>query len=330
MTRIALVGCGAMGEIVARSVYAGPDAPTLVAAVDPDLGRAARVAAVTGAAPFATLAEALRVTGATAADVRVPHHLHAEVVLEALKAGCHVLVEKPLATSLPEARRMVEAAVDSGLVLAVAENYPHLRAVLDARAALDAGEVGDVLAILSTRAYRVDGVWIRDGWRRGEGPSSGVLLDQGTHQVSLIRHLSGPVEVVTAHPAGGRASDAVVLTLRMTSGGIATSLLTWSSPGPAVQTEATVVGTGGRLDVVVDYGGTGGACRLWTPDGSESRGAENYYDSHRLVVDDWLRAIRVGGEAVVPGREGFDDLAVVLAAVDSLERDGAPVAVERA
>ncbi|MCS7475630.1 Gfo/Idh/MocA family protein [Umezawaea endophytica] len=324
MTGIALVGCGAMGEIVARSVYSGPGAPALVAVVDPDPDRAGRVAAVTGAAPFATLAEALGATGATAVDVRVPHHLHAEVVLEALEAGCHVLVEKPVATTLAEARWMVEAAADGGLVLAVAENYPHLRAVVDARAALEAGEVGAVLAILATRAYRVDGVWVRDGWRRGTGPSSGVLLDQGTHQASLVRQLGGAVEAVSA---SGRTPDAVALTLRLADGGVAQTLLTWSSPGPAAQVEAAVVGTGGRLDVVVDYDGDEGGCRLWTPDGSGNRGAENYYDSHRVIVDDWLRAIDVGGEAVVPGREGLADLAVVLAAVDSLERDGAFVAV---
>ncbi len=225
---------------------------------------------------------------------------------------------------------MVAVAAEGGLVLAVAENYPHLRAVLDARAALDAGEVGDVLAVLATRAYRVDGVWVRDGWRRGTGPSSGILLDQGTHQASLVRMLGGPVEAVSAHPAGGKAADAVALTLRLASGVVAQSLLTWASPGPAAQVEATVVGTGGRLDVVVDYDGDAGGCGLWTPDGAASRGAENYYDSHRLIVDDWLRAIDAGGEAVVPGREGFADLAVVLAATESLRRDGVLVAVARA
>jgi len=134
---------------------------------------------------------------------------------------------------------------------------------------------------------------------------------------------------VSAHPAGGKASDAVALTLVLAGGVVAQSLLTWASPGPAAQAEATVVGTGGRLDVVVDYDGHEGGCRLWTPTGSENPGAENYYDSHRLIVDDWLRAIDTGGEPVVPGREGLADLAVVLAAADSLEQGGALVPVAR-
>jgi predicted dehydrogenase len=322
MTRIALVGCGAMGEIVARTVY--PALGGLAAAIDPDPARAAAVAELTGARPFTSLAQARDELGIGAVDVRVPHHLHAPVVLEALAAGCHVLVEKPFATTLPDARAMVAAASDAGLVLAVAENYPHLRAVRDARTALDAGVIGEVVALRSTRAYQVGGVWVRDGWRHGGGPSGGILLDQGTHQVSLLRHLGGPVEAVAA--AGG--SDTVSLTLRMASGVVAQSVLTWSSPGPWAQAEATVLGSEGRLDVVVDYEAHDGGCDIWTPGRAERLRDENYYDSHRSIVEDWLRAISASAEPVVPGREGLADLAVVLAAAESLEKDGVFVEID--
>jgi predicted dehydrogenase len=318
---VALAGCGAMGEIVARTVYTGLGG--LTAAIDPDPRRAAVVAELTGALPFGSLAEARRAVRVDAVDVRVPHHLHSGSVLEALGAGCHVMVEKPLATTLSDARAMVAAAADAGLVLAVAENYPHLRAVHDARAALDAGRIGDVLALRSTRAYQVGGVWVRDGWRHGTGPSGGILLDQGTHQVSLLRALVGPVEAVAADGDLGT----VALTLRMRSGVVAQSMLSWSSPGPAAQAEATVLGTGGRLDVVVDYEGDEGGCLVWTPTSSEHGGKENYYDSHRLMVLDWLESIRTGAEPVVPGEEGMADLAVVVAAAESLAKGGASVAV---
>jgi predicted dehydrogenase len=310
-----------MGEIVAETVYSGLGG--LTAAIDPDPRRAAAVAELTGARPFGSLAEARRSVRIDAVDVRVPHHLHVGVVLEALAAECHVLVEKPLATTVSDAQAMVSAAADAGLVLAVAENYPHLRAVRDARAALDAGLIGDVLTLRSTRAYRVDGVWVRDGWRQSTGPSGGILLDQGTHQVSLLRSLAGPVEAVAA--AGDQGT--VVLTLRMAGGVDAQSVLTWSSPGPAAQAEATLFGTGGRLDVVVDYEADKGGCAVWTPAYSEHRGKENYYDSHRLIVVDWLNAIRTGAEPIVPGREGLADLAVIAAAAESLEKAGALVPV---
>ncbi|GHH38706.1 Gfo/Idh/MocA family protein [Lentzea cavernae] len=321
MTNVALVGCGAMGEIVARTVY--PALGGLVAAIDPDPARAAAVAELTGARPFTSLARARQEVGIDAVDVRVPHHLHATVVLEALGAGCHVLVEKPFATTLADGRAMVTAAEESGLVLAVAENYPHMQAVRDARTAVRTGVIGEVLALRSTRAYQVGGVWVRDGWRHGTGPSGGILLDQGTHQVSLVRCLGGPVRAVSA--AGG--ADMVSLTLMMASGVVAQSLLTWSSPGPADQAEATVIGSGGRLDVLVDYDADGGGCDIWTPGGTSLLGKENYYDSHRLMVEDWLQAISSGTEPVVPGNEGLEDLRVVLAAARSLDEGGGFVEV---
>ncbi|MET7337392.1 Gfo/Idh/MocA family oxidoreductase [Nonomuraea sp. NPDC005650] len=317
MIRVALIGCGAMGEIVARDVYPAVDA-TLAAVVDPDADRAASVARHTGAHAYGTLAEALAGERIDAVDIRVPHRLHARVALEAVGHGRHVLVEKPLATSLGDAREIVAAAEAAGVVLAVAENYPHLRAVLDARRLLAEGRIGRTLAVRAIRAYRLDGVWAR-GWRE----SDGILLDQGTHQASLIRQLGGPVAAVSA----ARFRDTVTLTLRLESGVVAQSLLTWHSPGPWDQAEASVVGTGGRLDVVVDYEGHGGGCVTWTPDGPRRQTGENYYDSHRSIVDDWLDAVRAGAEPRVPGREGLKDLEVVMAAAASLDAQGAVIPV---
>lgn len=335
--RIALVGCGAMGQIAAREVYPAVTArgtAELVAVVDLDEGRAAEAARHTGARAYRTLADA--VERVDAVDVRVPHHRHAEVALEAVGRGRHVLVEKPLAADPVDGRAVVTAAEAAGVVLAVAENYPHLRAVHDARRVIDEGGIGRTLAVRSTRAYRIGGVWLRDGWREGDGPGGGVLLDQGTHQVSLIRRLAGPVASVSASvpgsasASGGRPLDTVALTLRLESGVVAQSVLTWASPGPPAQAEATVLGSAGRLDVVVDYQGRTGGCVTWTPGGLDRRGAESYADSHVAIVTDWVDAIRTGAEPRVSGREGLADLAVVAAAAASLENGGAFVPVARA
>jgi predicted dehydrogenase len=328
--RVALAGCGAMGEIVARDLYPADLYPSLnvelVAVVDPDDGRAAAAARHSGARAYRTLADALAAERIDAVDVRVPHHLHAEVALEAIAYGRPVLVEKPLATDVADAQAIVDAASAAGVVLAVAENYPHLRAVHEARRVLAEGSLGRTLAIQSTRAYRIDGVWVRDGWRESDGPAGGILLDQGTHQVSLIRQLGGPVAAVSA---AGPSRDTIALTLRLESGVVAQSILTWHSQGPSDQAEATVIATDGRLDVIVDYEGKAGGCATWRPHGADRRGAENYFDSHVSIVRDWLGAIGQGSEPRVPGREGLADLAAVAAAESSLANDGAFVPVAR-
>ena len=146
-----------------------------------------------------------------AADIRTPHAAHADSACDALARGWHVLVEKPLATTLAEAERIRRAAATAGRVAAVAENYPHIQAVRAARDAMAAGAVGDVLTLRSTRAFTLDGVWLRDGWRRGGGPSGGLLLDQGTHHTSLLRLPGRPDQpgVSDRQPgAGGRRRSA--------------------------------------------------------------------------------------------------------------------------
>jgi predicted dehydrogenase len=336
-SRIALVGCGAMGDLVARGVYAPaaggvPDAE-LVAVVDPVEARAAALAAATGATAYAALADAAA-AGLDAVDIRTPHAGHEAVAVDAVGRGLHVLVEKPLAADLAGAGRIVSAAGTAGVTLAVAENYPHLAAVRTARQLLAGGAVGDLLAIRGTRAYRLDGVWVRDGWRRGTAPDAGVLLDQGTHQVSLIRQLGGEVGSVAALsgpvPAGAAAAAAgtLLMTLRLRSGVPVQSLLCWDSPAAPAQVEATLIGTAGRLHVRVDYAGDGGGVDLETAAGLRAVGpAEHYYRSHRAIVEDWLGALRTGRPPVVTGEAALADLRVVDAARRSLQAGGRTVDV---
>src|SRR5581483_1052318 len=120
------------------------------------------------------------------------------------------------------------------------------------------GRVGDVLTLRSTRAFTLDGVWLRDGWRRGGGESAGLLLDQGTHHTSLLRYLGGPITWVTAQastpapkastpsissatsaPPASRAApvprasddriDTFLLTVGFASGLAAQSLYSWTA-----------------------------------------------------------------------------------------------------
>jgi len=325
--RTVLVGCGAMGEMAARLVYA--DRPVrLVATVDTDIERASAL----GVPAFSTLKAALAEVDADAVDIRLPHDRHAPALLEALAAGKHVLVEKPLATNVPDGRAMLEATRRGGLVVAVAENYPHLRSVQAAATAIAAGRIGEIVALRSTRAYRLGGVWVRDGWRTGPGAASGILLDQGTHHTSLLRRLGGEVDAVSA-AAGRSATDTVALTLRFASGAVGQSLYTWATPSVAAQTEATVYGTAGRIEIGVAYETHEGSAVLITPDAPPETLAsgENYYDSHPAMVDDFAAALLGGRPPVVEVGDALADLEVVLAAGRSLREGGREISLrERA
>ena len=113
--RAAVVGTGMMGRHHVRILAQMPDVD-LVAIVDGDLERATAAALAFGASPFASVAE---VGDIDLAVIAVPTPAHAAVALELIARGVHVLVEKPLAPSPEEARRIVDAAAAAGVVLAV-------------------------------------------------------------------------------------------------------------------------------------------------------------------------------------------------------------------
>jgi predicted dehydrogenase len=339
--RVALIGCGAIGELVARQVYAtaDPDTCQLVAAIDPRAERSRAVSEALGVPAYPSVRAAVD-DGVVidAADIRTPHAAHADTTCDALGRGWHVLVEKPLATSLADGERIRRAAATAGRVAAVAENYPHIRAVRAARGAMEAGAVGDVLTLRSTRAFTLDGVWLRDGWRRDGGPSAGILLDQGTHHTSMLRFLGGPITRVSAQASTPQPSKphatpnagTLLLTVRFASGLAAQSLYSWTAFPLAAEAEGTVIGSRGRIEIRVDYDTDQGGAFLWdaeSPGGRSLSPAENYYDSHRSIVEDWVTAIRSGGKPLVSVDDGLADLAVVLAAGRSLEDGGRPVEV---
>ena len=323
--RVVLVGCGAIGELVARQVYGALPECRVVAVVDRVVDRAGAVGELLGVPGFASLGEALAAVPADAVDLRLPPDLHAAVLIEALDRDLHVLVEKPLATSAQDAHAMLDAAERSGRTVAVAENYPHLRAVRAAADAVAGGRIGELVALRSTRAYRLGGVWVRDGWRTGDGPAAGILLDQGTHHTSLLRRLGGEVAAVAA--TAGRSADTVLVTLRFATGVAAHSLYTWDTPAVAAETEATVFGTEGRIEIRVDYDGSGGDATLGT--GESLAEAENYYDSHRSMVSDFVAAVRDKRPPVVGVADALADLEVVLAAGESLRSGGREIGVGR-
>jgi predicted dehydrogenase len=142
----------------------------------------------------------LRETKPDVAVVITPHPFHAEISIDALNAGAHVLVEKPIAVRVAEADAMIEAARCNDRILAV--NYQH-RCRGDIRAIkklIDNGRLGQVqhfdmvAAWPRTATYYAGGGW-RGTWK-GEG--GGVLMNQAPHNLDLVCHLMGQPTVVFA------------------------------------------------------------------------------------------------------------------------------------
>ena len=140
-----------------------------------------------------------------AVEVITPHHLHAEMTIDALQAGKHVSVQKPMALNLTQADAMMAAARSSGKLLRVIENYRYCGSFIKAKELVESGEIGEPLSIrfksLSGNANngweipQTSKEWRSDTSRVGEGS---FVFDHGYHICSIAMYFLGEVERVFA------------------------------------------------------------------------------------------------------------------------------------
>lgn len=254
--RIALAGAGRIAASHLKAIAENPDQLMLAGICDMDVDAAAGAAASAGGVPFfADLGPLLADVECDAVVVCSSSDAHAAHVLAATAASRHVLVEKPMATSLSQCRAMVQAADDAGVILMVGQNHrfmPNYRAV---RNALAAGELGTV------RAIRLDamgncnappGHWARDGRRAG----GGVVISLAIHRIDLARYFLGDIRRVTARcqTTDPRfihgAEDYAWANLQFESGAVGDLFACWSAPALPWGESFTILGDQGTIHAI--------------------------------------------------------------------------------
>lgn len=186
--RVALFGCGWIQDFHARGVVAHGD--ELVAVANHREESARVFAERYGIARVTTDWEALAAhPDVDAAIVATPNALHAPQSIALLEAGTHVMVEKPMATSVAECDAMIAAANRSGARLMVAHCWRFRDEVIAVRDRIAAGELGE---IVKTRGYGVHTEWGPSGWFTDPAlAGGGALPDMGVHAIDTARFLLG-------------------------------------------------------------------------------------------------------------------------------------------
>lgn len=190
MMRIALIGAGAISRTHATALQQ-TDSATLVAVCDLNESAAAAIASEFSASCHETVENLLTESSFDAAIVCTPPASHPEICVELLERGIHVMCEKPVAVSLDLAEKMFHAASVSGTVLTMASKFRHVDDVRKAKTIIDAGEIGEVVLFENMFTANVD---MRDRWNSNPDISGGgVLIDNGTHSVDIMRFFLGPL-----------------------------------------------------------------------------------------------------------------------------------------
>lgn len=316
---LVMLGCG---WIARRHAAAARRLGLPVIFASRDVGRARAYAReFGGVAAYGDYAAALQDARARAAVVCTPHDRHVADVLAALDAGRHVLVEKPIARTLEEADRIIDAAARAGRVLMVAENFHFMPAFRWVRRCLDDGAVGAVRELhLVARGWRRHA-----GWRCAPEAGGGALIDGGIHYVHNLRWWGGEVRRLfalrppqTLETMAGE--DAVDVLAEVAGGAVGVLANSLAAPGLPRFQWSSVTGTRGtcfadnrgRLVVVRREGGL--RFRLFRRD---MRG-------HEAMLRAFDDAMTRGRASEMDGTAGRRDLAVVLAAYRSIA-EGRPV-----
>jgi myo-inositol 2-dehydrogenase/D-chiro-inositol 1-dehydrogenase len=316
--RVGIVGAGFMGATHHAALGAEGVPVTLF---DPSREKASRQVAGFGGIVADSLGELL--AGVDVVDVCAPTDRHAEIAIAAAQAGRHVICEKPLARSMPQAEAMLAACAANAVHLFPAHVVRYFREYQAAREIVAAGTIGDP-AVLRLKRASFRPRHAADHWFFDHARSGGLILDLMIHDFDFARWVAGDVisvhcrSVGAARPALG--VDHAMAILQHDSGAISHVSGSWAYGGDAFRTAIEIAGSDGLLD----YDSEAASPMRWYVDRPEGRdstvglpGSPVAEDPYRLELRDFLRAIRDGGAARVEAEDGLAALRIALAADES-------------
>lgn len=322
--RFGVIGVGVIGKAHAKRLSSGAANTTLVALAD-----AVPEAATAVAAEYDTTAltpdELLARDDIDAVVIAVPSGLHADITVQALDAGKHVLLEKPIDVTVDAADRIIEAEKRSGTVLTIMSQRrfaPHNQYL---QHAINSGGFGQVtaatveVALWRTQEYYDSGEW-RGTWALDGG---GALMNQGVHLVDMALWLLGDIEEVYAHTgllAHERieVEDTVTITARSKAGALITFIATTAAQGQApirmaiFGTEASAVS---ESELITGFWSTG----LEAPEP-----VAEAVDQPLAQLNDFITAIQKGSTPLVTSTQARAAVAFIEAVYES-GRTGKPV-----
>lgn len=309
--RVGVIGAGIMGSNHAR-VFGGMPDVTLVGIADPLDAHRHRATELIGCRTFATFDDLLR-EGVDAVTIAAPTHLHHEIALACIAQNIHVLVEKPIATTVEEGRDIVAAARRAGVTLMVGHVERFNPAVETVKQAIKGEEI---LSIAITRV----------GPFPPRMSNVGVVIDLAVHDIDLIRWFTES-EIVEVQPqlssAVAEREDIALLQFRTASGVLAHINTNWLTPFKA---RNVTVATRGKYVMGDLLTRQVTECFGFQPDGSYSMRhlSVGYEEPLRSELAAFVRAVRSGDSPAVTGDEGVASLEIAIQCLDSSARRGKP------
>lgn len=315
---IGVIGLGAIGQKHCAAL-AVLERANLCAVADVDEKTLASTAAQYKAAPYANAEGLLKHPGLDAVVIATPDHLHREACILAAQHGKHILVEKPLATTIDDSQAIIAAAEAAGVKLMVGFTLRFSLHYLQARKAVTDGMLGSVVSIFARRQNVIS----QSDRLKGR---CGVLMFLGPHDFDAMRWIVGsePVTVysqaATSVPSAYPIENETFTTIKFANGVVGCAQIGWylQDKHPA--------GKDFKLDIVGDKGSLNldqmrQGLEIYTATGAKFPSVSaGLVDEDKAFVD----CILDHKEVPVSGQDGLAAVRMVLAALESIET-GQPV-----
>ena len=331
--RTAIIGTGKVADIHAAALI-NLDESEFVAVYSRTFSRAQKFADKYGVTAYADMEDMLQKAKVDAVIIGTPHPAHALPAITAANAGVHVMIEKPLASSLQDCDAMIKAAKANKVKLAMISQRRMYAPVKRVKDAIDAGKIGQpVLGTITMLGWRDKTYYDSDAWRgTWEAEGGGVLVNQAPHQLDILQWYMGPVDELYGYWSNLNhdyieVEDTAVAVIRFKNGALG-NILVSNSQNPALYGKVHVHGqNGASIGVQTDGGamfiaGMSGITEppvneLWTVPGEEDLlekwvkedsdlflnvDATTYY--HQLQIQDFLQAVLYDRDPMVTGEEG--------------------------
>lgn len=331
--RYGIIACGAISQRRHIPEAAANPRSEVVAIADPVRGRAQESAGPLGAAAYTDYKKMLKEQDLDAVAVCGPNNLHAPMTIEAFKAGLHVLVEKPMATTRAEGKKMIAAARKARKYLMVGMNQRLMPPHVKAKQILDSGRVGKPIAFETTFKHPGPDGWSVDGAKswffKKTAAVMGVTGDLGVHKADLMRWMlgeefvlaGGVITTLDKRTEKGRLiplDDNAYITLKTRSGIVGSMNISWTNYGGG-DNSTTIFCSGGviKIDrhpefgVVVEY--QNGEVEYHKVGAM----ATNTKQVPSGVIDSFTESILKRRKPSIDGMEGYRAMDVILTAMEA-------------
>ena len=324
MIRFAIVGCGRIAQRHAEHIAKRGQ---LIAVCDIVQDKAEQLAAKYGVEIYTNYADMLaNVKGIDVIAVCSPNGLHAAHSIEGLKAGYHVLCEKPMGLSVKECGEMIQAAERANKRLFAIKQNRYNPPVAAVKEMIDAGKLGKVLSIQLSCFWNRNTGYYANSWKGTKELDGGTLFTQFSHFIDLLYWLIGDVEKVEAYMANYahegiiEFEDTGVVILKFANGAIGTVNYTVNSYEKNMEGSLTIFGEKGTVKIggqylnELEYQQIKDFSIENLPEGNKANNYGNYVGSmsnHDKVYDNLIQVLTNNAQITTSSFEGMKTVEII-------------------